>query len=207
MGRSPSPALLLVVVLAVLTSLSASSARKQPLANTDVSQQGSSEGDATPYNPCGHFDSNDPNDAGNAHQPCYGPDGEVWYCCLSGSSMCSCPTVVIDAPKDYGCYNYVADNTLNANTGAECGYFFPETTAHAGRILATNETCNVCPPEDLAGFKLGPTSPLLQPNFILRCYYDALPYVCEYLFTTGELTLDQNDNVCPGGAARGPCPS
>lgn len=43
----------------------------------------------------------------------------------------------------------VADTALDANTGAECGYFFrKEATGHgAGRMLTANATCHYeCPP-------------------------------------------------------------
>lgn len=83
-------------------------------------------------NPCGSFDPSDPFDGvrdgtqtPNLHQPCYDGAGNVLYCCLSGSTQCACAPTPPGATGPFQCYNYVANNGLNANTGEACGFFLP----------------------------------------------------------------------------------
>ncbi|GAQ90551.1 hypothetical protein KFL_006540050 [Klebsormidium nitens] len=177
------PALLFVLALTCRRSLHTSAARIIKPGSSylpsldDQLPVEKAPADATPPNPCGHFDSDDPLDAGNAHQPCYGPDGEV------------------------------ADNSLNANTGAECGYFFPEITGYAGRMLAANATGHACPPRDRLSYPLGPGSTSGCPTSgTLFCSYPALPnenpndFFCNYDASTGQLTQDNDAGYCLSSA-------
>lgn len=76
------PSLVLLLLAASLLGVS-HAARKGPVSDDlwedlPAVQVLNPQGD--PTNPCGHFDANDLQDAGNAHQPCYGALGEFLHC-------------------------------------------------------------------------------------------------------------------------------
>ncbi|GAQ88211.1 hypothetical protein KFL_004090130 [Klebsormidium nitens] len=147
---------------------------------------------------CGFYDTADPRDGGFAHQPCYGADRAIQFCCLSGSSKCSCPAA---AGYTMGCFNYEDGHSLNANTGEECGYFLPNEAPPTSvrRFLAACQ----CPQEDLCG------NPLVQsnPGSNLRCNPNGGPPAdaCNYDKRNGQLRGDSNSTGCCPNI--GPCGS
>ncbi|GAQ91672.1 hypothetical protein KFL_008320010 [Klebsormidium nitens] len=188
---------LAALALAVLTSFWMLNGVAQPaLAHRTLKPSSGHVGDfetdnmGNPVNhyACGFYDNTDLRDAGLAHQPCYGVDGSIQFCCLSGSSKCSCPAA---AGYNVGCFNYEDGNSLNANTGEECGYFLPEE-ASTRRGLA-DSVC-VCPSNDLCTRTFDQS---YNAN-TLRCQpsgTNGSPQRCEYDKYTG--VIQANKTCCP----------
>lgn len=80
MGNGPALALAAMLLILALNVRSTLAYRKlKPLSAGHLAQSDLS-GNPVDHFACGYFDSQDPRDAGLAHQPCYGGDGSIQIC-------------------------------------------------------------------------------------------------------------------------------
>ncbi|GAQ87072.1 hypothetical protein KFL_003290080 [Klebsormidium nitens] len=103
-------------------------------------------------NPCGQFPADDPFDGvrigqqtPNWHEPCRDSSGVVQFCCSAGSTQCACPPNPPTAAGPFGCYNYVDSNTLNFNTGQQCGFTLPSSPATPSPTSTTPSPTSATP--------------------------------------------------------------